>query len=180
MDENDQGQEAQDQTTDTTTTDGAQGGAQTDTPMSLDDLIAAATSAGTEKLDAIGKRGTKNTDKKETGPRKPTTAEAFADALKLVGEGNFVTVKSVTAIMEHQGWTSNSRSEREKYVAVKSAIYNRKRAGEENPKMALPIDWSKSRDGLFAYKPVVTQDEAEQADTGDDGSARSPEDIPTE
>ena len=177
MDENDQGQEAQDQTTDTTT-DGAE--TPPATPMSLNDLIAAATSAGNEKLEVIGKRGTKTTEKKGSGPRKPTTAEAFADALKLVGEGNFVTVKSVTAIMEHQGWTSNSRSEREKYVAVKSAIYNRKRAGDENPKMALPIDWSKSRDGLFAYKPIVAQDEAENADAGDDGSAKSPEDIPTE
>ena len=83
--------------------------------------------------------------------------------------------------MEYQGWTSNSRTEREKFVAVKSAIYNRMRAGQENPKMALPIDWSKSRDGLFAFKPIVTQDEAENADEGKAQDADpTPDEIPTE
>ena len=159
-----------------------QEGAEAAQPMSLEELIAQAQTAGTEKLEVVENRGKDSGKKpKSDGPRKATTAEAFAAALELVGEGQFVTVKSVCAIMEYQGWTSNSRTEREKFVAVKSAIYNRMRAGQENPKMALPIDWSKSRDGLFAFKPIVTQDEAENADEGKAQDADpTPDEIPTE
>lgn len=163
------------------TQQGAETAQQTDdAPMSLEQLIASAREAGDNKLTSIAERGNKAEDEKEKGPREPTTAEAFAKALELVGEGKFITVKSACAIMEHQGWTSKSKSERDKYIAIKSAIYNRMRSGKDNPKMALPIDWSKSRDGLFAYKPIVAQDEAEAADAGTTDEEPTPGSIPTE
>lgn len=142
-------------------------------PMTLADLIASAKDSGNIRLDKIGKRGEKPEEKK-AGPRQPTTAEHFAKALEMVGEGNFVTVSGVVLIMEHNGWKSKSRSDREKLVAVKSAVYNRRRAGDEKPELRLPIDFSKSRDGLYAFLPVDKQ-VAEQAEQGD-GTAGDPND----
>lgn len=149
---------------------GAQGEAGAEKPkMSLAELIAAAKTGGDQKLEQIGRRGEKP-DKSgdDSGPRKPTTAEAFAEALKMVGEGNFITVQGACLIMEHNGWVSKSRSERDKYTAIKSAVYNRKRSGEERPELALPIDHSKSGDGLYAYKPIP-KDAAEAAE-GDEAT----------
>lgn len=128
-------------------------------PLSLDELIAAAKLGGAERLNEITTRRQKQEQQSE---RRPTTAEAFAAALRLVGAGIFVTVKDATAIMEYHGWRSNSRSDRKKHIAVKSAIYLRKRAGERDPSHALPINWSQSRHGLFAYQPLTVHDASGQ------------------
>ena len=80
------------------------------------------------------------------------TADYFAKALELCGPGAWITVQGAIQIMRRIGWNTIAK---EKEKAVYSAVYKRMRKARRHQALALPIDMSRSRDGLYAYRPRV-------------------------
>ena len=83
---------------------------------------------------------------------KKTTADYFAEALTCCGEGIFVPLDSLIPIMHRLGWTTESGSRVLIRRNVHSRVYKHMRHVERHPEDALPIDDSKSRLGLYAYR----------------------------
>ena len=83
---------------------------------------------------------------------KKTTADYFAEALSHCGEGIFVPLDSLISIMHQLGWTTESGSRVLIRRNVHSRVYKHMRHTERHPEDALPIDDSKSRLGLYAYR----------------------------
>ena len=79
------------------------------------------------------------------------TADYFAKALELC-DGAYITVQDAIPIMLRIGWNTIAK---EKEKAVYSAVYKRMRKAKRHQALALPIDISRSRDGLYAYRPRV-------------------------
>ena len=85
-------------------------------------------------------------------PEYTETADYFAKALELCGPGAWVTVQGVIPIMLRIGWNTIAK---EKEKAVYSAVYKRMQKAKRHQALALPIDMSRSHDGLYAYRPRV-------------------------
>lgn len=82
-----------------------------------------------------------------------TTAEWFAEALSRCGEGKHIPLPNIIEIMHRLGWTTKSPTRRKILDNVHSRVYKQMRHAETHPAEALPIDYGKSRYGLYAYKP---------------------------
>ena len=79
------------------------------------------------------------------------TADYFAKALELC-DGAWITVQGAIPIMLHIGWNTIATA---KEKAVYSAVYKRMQKAKRHQALPLPIDMSRSRDGLYAYRPRV-------------------------
>ena len=85
-----------------------------------------------------------------------TTAEWFAKALEMCGAGNYIHLDDIIKIMGRCGWTTKSATPERIRRNVHSRVYKQRRHAETHPEEALPIDYSKSGDGLYAYKPKIS------------------------
>ena len=82
-----------------------------------------------------------------------TTAEWFAEALERCGVGNYILLSDAIKIMHRIGWETKSKTEGQILTNVHSRVYKHRRHAERHPEDALPIDYSRSGDGLYAYQP---------------------------
>ena len=87
-----------------------------------------------------------------------TTAEWFAEALERCGVGNYILLSDAIKIMHRIGWETKSKTEGQILTNVHSRVYKHRRHAERHPEDALPIDYSRSGDGLYAYQPKVKID----------------------
>ncbi len=85
-----------------------------------------------------------------------TTAEWFAEALKRCGVGNYIHLSDAIKIMHRIGWTTKSSTPEHILRNVHSRVYKHRRHAENHPEDALPIDYSKSGDRLYAYQPKIS------------------------
>ena len=90
-------------------------------------------------------------------PEYTETADYFAKALELCGADVWITVRGAIPIMLHIGWNTIAKA---KEKAVYSAVYKRMQKARRRQALTLPIDMSRSRDGLYAYRPRVYQPHA--------------------
>ncbi len=88
------------------------------------------------------------------------TADYFAKALERCwhaegardrsGTGVWITIQDAIPIMLRIGWNTIAKEK-----AVYSAVHKRMRKAKRHQALALPIDISRSRDGLYSYRPRV-------------------------
>ena len=94
-------------------------------------------------------------------PEYTETADYFAKALELCWDaggardrsgGVWITIQDAIPIMLRIGWNTIAK---EKEKAVYSAVHKRMRKARRYQAFALPIDMSRSRDGLYSYQPRI-------------------------